>query len=271
MGRQFVAVFRDSVRAVWKSKRLWLLHMLLNPTIAVVAILWLKIPDSSAMWLVLLALVALLVVIGALWLHGGTLAYFLDVHSNAQTSLAEGFQRGRRHLAAFALWAVIFCVCICAASQIRNPDAFDSWLRSIMPAFLRRHIGLEVLDWVVNWAIALLLYVLIPALLLPLGAQLAGRGFSAFGASVRAWKRTVGKLSYWVWFAVLALVGVCLADWIASSHPDLSSLWLEHLSLVVRLAVALALAVTSWLVLASMLGRFGSGEGSQNAGGNASI
>jgi len=269
MARQFVAVFCDALLVAWNSKRLWLLHMFLNPVIVVVAVLWLKIPDSSAMWLVLAALVGLLVVIGALWLHGGTLAYFLEAHRTGQMSIAEGFKTGRRHLAAFALWAAIFCVFICAASEIPNPEAFDSWLRSIMPAFLRRHISLEAVDWVVNSAIALLQYALIPGLLLPLGAQIADHGLRGLGGSVSVWARTVGKVSYWVWFVILALLGVCLADWIKTSHPELSSLWLEHLSLVVRLAIALTLAVSSWLVLASMLGRFASGEGSQSAGGNS--
>lgn len=268
MARQFVAVFRDAVRAVWKNRRLWLLHVVLNPVIAVVAVLWLKIPDATAWQLIFSAMVALLVVIAALWLHSGTLAYFLDAHSTGQTSLAAGFKSGRRHLVAFALWAGVFAICICAASQIPNPDAFDSWLRSIMPAFLRRHISLEAVDRVVNWAIALLLYVLIPALLLPLGALFAGRGFSAFGSTLRAWKRTVTELSYWIWFAILVSIGICFADCIASWHPQLSSLWLEHLSLIVRLAIALALTVTAWLVVASMLGRFASGDGTQSAGGN---
>lgn len=268
MARQFVAIFGDALRVAWKSRRLWLLHMVLNPVIAVVAALWLKIPDSSAMWLVLAALVALLVVIGALWVHAGTLAYFLDAHRTGQRSMAIGFKTGRRHLLAFALWAAIFCICICVASQIPNPDPFDSWLRSIMPAFLRRHISLEAVDWVLNWAIALLRCVLIPALLLPLGAQVADHGLRTLGASLRAWGRAVRKLSYWIWFALLAPVGIYFANWIASSHPELSSLWLEHLSLVVRLAVAVALAVTTWLVLASMIGRLASGEGSQSASGN---
>ena len=268
MAPQSIRIFSDAFRAVWKNKRLWLLHFLLNAGIVGAAILWLKIPDASAWQLVFSATVALLLVVGALWLHAGTLAYFLEAHQTGQASLAIGFKTGRRHLLAFVLWAAIFAVCIYAVLQIPDTDAFDSWLRSSMPAFLRRHISLQAVDWVTGWAIALLLYVLVPALLLPLATQFAGRGLS-LGAGLRAWRQTAGRISYWVWFAILTLLGIYVPHLIANWAPQFSSLWLENLSLVIRFVIAFGLTITAWLVLTSMLGRLGGGDGSKSVGGDA--
>lgn len=273
MAVQFMRVFSDAFKAVWKNKRLWLLHFFLNAAIFAGAVLWLKIPDASAWQLLFAALAALVLIIGALWLHAGTLAYFLGAHSTSEASLSAGFKTGRRHLAAFAVWSVVFAVVICIVLRLTGPatdtDAFASWLRSIMPAFLRRMVTLNTVDSMVNWGIDLILYVIIPALLLPLAVQFAGRGFSAFRSSLKAWKQTVGKLSYWVWFCLLALVGIYLPSLIASWAPDLKSLILENLSMAVRFALAFALTVSAWLLLTSMLGRLGSGAGGESTRSDA--
>jgi len=269
MAFQFIGVFSDAFKAVWKNKRLWLLHFVLNAVIVVASVLWLKIGDASVWQLIFAAIVALLLVVTALWLHGGTLAYFLDVHGGGGTSLSAGFKSGRRHLLAFAAWTIIFAIIICNASKLGNTDAFDSWLRSSMPAFLRRMISLNAIDGVVGWSVNFLLYVLIPGLLLPFAVQFANHGFSFLGSSFKAWKRTVGKFSYWLWFCILALLGIYLPNLITTKAPIPASLWLDHLSLVVRFGFAFALTITAWLVLTSVLGRLGSGKGSEGPSGNA--
>jgi hypothetical protein len=273
MAAKFIRVFSDAFKTARKSKRLWLLHFFVNAALITLAALWLKIPDASAWQLLFAALSALVLVVAALWLHAGTFAYFLGAHSTGETSLSAGFKTGRRHLAGFAVWSVIFALVIHTILIITGPatdtDAFGSWLRSIMPAFLRRLISLNAVDSAVSWTLCLVLFVLVPGLLLPFAVQFAGRGFSAFGSGFKAWRQTVSKLSYWIWFCVLALLGIYVPNRIASWAPNLSSLILEHLSLAVRFALAFALAVTAWLILASLLGRLGSGTGVDGAGTDA--
>jgi hypothetical protein len=273
MAIPFIRVFSDALKATGKSKRLWLLHFIVNAALIVGAALWLRIPDASAWQLLFAAIAALVLVVAALWLHSGTLAYFLGVYSPGEASLAAGFKTGRRHLAGFALWSAIFAFVIYLIMLITGPatatDAFASWLRSIMPAFLRRLITLGTVDSIVSWVICLVLFVLVPGLLLPFAVQFAGHGFSAFGSGFKAWRQTVSKISYWVWFCILALLGIYLPNRIANWVPGLSSLPLEHLSVAVRFTLAFALAVTAWLILASMLGRLGSGAGGESTGGNA--
>ena len=277
MAFQFIRAFSDSFKAVWKNKRLWLLHFVVNAAILTGAVLWLKVPDASAWQLLFATVAALVLVAAALWLHAGTLAFFLAIRGTGEGSISAGFKTGRRHLVAFALWSAIFAVLICIVLQLAgkatDTDAFASWLRSIMPAFLRRSISLDTVDSVVNWAVNLVLYVLIPALLLPFAVQFAGHGLSAFGSSLKAWKQTVGKFSYWAWFCVLALLGIYLPNLIAHWAPELSSLILENLSMAVRFALAWAFAVTAWLMLTSVLGRLGSGatagRGGESAGSDA--
>jgi len=271
MAFQVIGLFGNAFKAVWKNKRLWLLHFFINAVIIVGAILWLKIPDASAWQLIAAALAALLLAIGALWLHAGTLAYFAGVHSTSEISLSAGFKTGRRHLLAFAVWAAIFACVVYAAFQIPDTEAFNSWLHSMMPAFLRRSISLHAIDWTVNWAVNFLQYVLIPGLLLPFAVQFSGHGFSALGSTFKAWMQTIAKISYWIWLCILALLGIYVPNLIANWAPNLSSLALENLSIAVRFAIAFGLMVTAWLMLASMLGCLGSGKRSESAGGDATV
>ncbi len=271
MAFQLIGLFSNAFKMVWKNKRLWLLHFIINAVIVMGAVLWLKIPDASAWQLAAVVVAALLLVIAALWLHGGTLAYFASAHGAGEISLSAAFKTGRRHLLAFAVWAAIFACVVYAAFQIPDTEAFDSWLRSMMPAFLRRSISLHTVDWVINWLVNFVQYVLIPGLLLPFAVQFASHGFSALGSNFKAWIQTIAKISYWIWFCVLALLGIYVPNLIANWAPNLSSLALENLSIAVRFALAFGLTVTAWLVLASMLGRLGSGKGSESASGDATI
>ena len=259
----FIRTFSDALKTVWKNKRLWLLHFFLNAAIFAGAVLWLKILDASFLWLVFGFIVARVVVGAALWLHAGTFAYFLGAHGSGDTSLAAGFRTGRRHIIAFAIWSIIFALLVCAVLYVSglatDTGAFASWLRSIMPAFLRRMISLNAVDSTLNWTSNLLLYVVVPALVLPFAVQFAGRGLAAFGSSFKAWRQTVGRFSYWFWFCVLVVVGIYLPNLIAHWVPSSSSIPLETLSMIVRLALAFALTVTAWLILSSMLGRLGGG------------
>lgn len=254
----FFGIFGDSFKAVWKSKLLWLLHLVLNAVIVVVSILWLKIGDASALQLIFAAIVGLLVIVTTLWLHGSTLAYFLDVHGGENASLSAGFKNGRRHILAFAAWAIVFAIVFCCASKLGNTDAFDSWLRSSMPAFLRKMISLNAIDSTMSWAVCFLLYVLIPGILLPFAMQFANHGFSSLGSTFKAWGRTVKKISYWIWFCILALLGIYVPHVITAKSPIPDSLWLDHLSIVVRFGFAFVLTITAWLLLTSVLGRLGS-------------
>src|SRR5581483_7401061 len=99
----------------------------------------------------------------------------------------------------------------------------------------------------------------------------ASHGFSALGSTFKAWRQTVGKISYWIWFCILALLGIYFPNLIANWAPNLSSLALENLSIVVRFALAFGLTVTAWLVLASMLGSLGCRKKSESTGGDAAI
>ena len=271
MAFQLIGLFGNAFKAVWKNKRLWLLHFFINAVIVVGAILWLKIPDASAWQLIAAALAALLLAIAALWLHAGTLAYFAGAHGAGETSLSAGFKTGRRHLLAFAVWAAIFACLIYAALQIPDTEAFDSWLRSMMPAFLRRSISLHAVDWVINGLVNFVQYVLVPGLLLPFAVQFASHGFSALGSTFKGWRQTVAKISYWIWFCILALLGIYVPNLIANWAPNLSSLVLENLSIAMRFAIAFGLTVSAWLMLASMLGSLGSGKRSESASGDATV
>ena len=81
----------------------------------------------------------------------------------------------------------------------------------------------------------------------------------------------MAKISYWIWFCILALLGIYVPNLIACWAPNLSSLVLENLSIAVRFAIAFGLTVSAWLMLASMLSSLGSGKRSESASGDATV
>lgn len=245
---------REATAMAWSSKRVWLLQFLLNPLLFALGVWWLTVPEAHIWQLGLSVVLALVVVVGALWLQAGTLVYFAG-----EPKLAAAFRGVRRTLVPFATWVLVMAVCMCLVESWSDKAyQYASYLRSVLPLALRRHVTGPQMDSSVELFFWVLFWIIIPGLLLPLGLQMAKRGFRGLGkAGWATWGRTVWSRQYWAVLVVLVVIGVCLSQQLIGWVPKVSSVSGQTTSMVLRFLVAWIFATATWVVLASVVGTFG--------------
>ncbi|HXY23624.1 MAG TPA: hypothetical protein VEI73_03185 [Candidatus Acidoferrum sp.] len=245
----------------FRSGPVLLLQFFLNPILFALFALWLLIAEATALQLALNVVLAIVIVAGGLLLHGGTLNYFSDRFRDESAGVAKAFGRALRHLGAIAVCAAILYWIWSLAGGLSGYDqTVPTYLRSTLPAFLRRLISIGFLTGAYDAGIFLLRWVVIPGLLLPLALRAADQGFRGFGSTGwRAWKSTVASFQYWLILTVVALIGVYasgkLMDWRPTSKDSTFST--ETASLVLRLFLAYILGLFSWVLACALIGRRG--------------
>jgi hypothetical protein len=103
----------------------------------------------------------------------------------------------------------------------------------------------------------------IPVLWLPVAARIAGNGFRGFNPHklVQGLKQiTNGK--WWAAYLVLFAIGIYAPYKLATWVPGVSGLSWQAVSMVARFVVAYLLKITSWYILAGVLGRYGGSSSS---------
>ena len=249
---------REAMAMAWSSKRVWLLQFLLNPVLFALGVWWLTIPEAHIWQLGLSALLALVVLVGALWLQAATLVYFAG-----ERTLGAAFVSVRRTLVAFAAWVLVVAVCFwLVESWSDKAYQYASYLRSILPLGVRRHVSESQMDSSVGLFFSVLFWIIVPGLLLPLGLQMAKRGFRGLGKNGwRAWAQAVASREYWPAVIVLALIGVYLPQELIGWVPKITSVSGQTASMVLRFLIAWLLAAKAWVALTSVVGRFGYDRG----------
>lgn len=243
----------------FRSGRLWLLQSLVNPILAGLFAAWLLIPEAKLWQLGFNVLLAMVIAAAALLLHAGTLNYFSDQSREQSAAIKTAFERALRHFAAIAVCAIVFYLVWTLAGGLAGyQETFSIYVRSTLPAFIREHIPVGVLTGFLDVLVFLLQWVAVPGLLLPLILRAADQGFRGFGpAGWKTWKTTIASLHYWLILAFAALLGVygsnTLLGWRPSSeNPTFAE---ETANLVLRMFLAYGLALVSWIVACSLIGR----------------
>jgi len=249
---------RDAVGAVWRTKKLWILQLLVNPALFVAAALWLNIPESHLWQLVLTLIMLVVIVAGWAWLQAGTLRYFADLEEYEHL-LGSAFSGALQAIIPFLLWAGVLAALMFGVGDLgAATPRTATYIRSMMPVGMRNHISESQLDWtfaVLTWVA---FWIVIPAIMLPLGREIAGHAWQGIDYEGRhQWSLTIRNGWYWLWIVVLALPGVFLPQRLIAWLPHATSVTGETVSLVVRFAVAWLLAATAWTVLTSLLGTYG--------------
>jgi hypothetical protein len=200
-----------------------------------------------------------LAAVAVLVLHGGTLNYFRNIHEDktARITLRPAFVQALKHLLAIAVCVFVLHVLEHLIGEMDfYRQTLPGYLRSEFPAWLRRMISEPRLDaiyadlvWILRWIIA-------PGLLLPFALSAASRGFRgliAFGD----WRRTIGKLVYWITLVIASLIGVYCVDKLMGwkLNPETATLAGEQASFAIRLFFASLLGIFAWLLTCSVLGR----------------
>jgi hypothetical protein len=246
-----------AARAVWNNKGLWLLHVVGNGILLALIYEWLWIPDRTVTHLVISALTGLAIIGLALLLHGGTLAHFRALHSGGPSSWVSAFGFSLSRLTAFALWTLILVVALGFVFWMGGyEERVANWLSSFLTFRLRRPVTPAAVAWTFSWIIMIASVVVLPALLLPAGSQAAREGFSGLSWSgIKRSLRLPRRLRYWGAYAALLLAGVVLPYVLVWWIPEVGGFYAETTSLVARFLAAYLLAVTSWLVLVSLVGQ----------------
>jgi hypothetical protein len=248
---------RDAAAALWRSKRLWALHVGGNLLLAVLAFFWLAIPDARLWQVAASFLLGAALAVAFLWLHGSTFAFFVEAHGGAGASVRSAFRDTLRRLPALVLWALLFVLVLWVLGWAGGWVRYAAdWLGSLLTMALRTPVSPQGVAGVLDAILWVLVWVWAPLRLLPLAVEVAANGFNGFRSAGRATaRRTFRRGRYWLAYVTLLLLGAwlptVLIDWI----PVVESLWAQAASLLARFLAAYLLLVTAWLVLASLLAR----------------
>lgn len=254
-----LAIFRSAVLDAIRSPRLWLLHFFANAILFLAVTGWLLIPVANTMHLIFNALLALVLLAAFLVLYGGTLVYFSDRSTNDHAPLTPVFRRALTHLPAVLLCLVFGALFLLLADKLETyQDTLPTYLRSILPAFLRRHITLPALDMLFTIVVFFVRWIFFSGLLFPFLVQSASNGFHAFGKQgLKVWRTTIWNITYWLTLTLAALVGVFFTGKLMSFKPDFASSSFngEALHFAMRFLLAYVLAIFSWFLACSVVAR----------------
>ncbi len=245
-----LAAMRNSILAIRRSARILLLQLLGHPLLFLLFIVWLWIPERLAAQLVLTALLGFTIVAGVVILQALTMNYFRQCSLETVSPVRSATRACLRHLPAFLCWLLIVIFVFYKLDEAGDSaTAAGAYFRSMWPASLRGSVSQNAVDETASHLIWIAKYYLFPVLFLPLGMQLAGRGFA--GAS-HAW-RPLGHLKYWLLMAVLALLGIWLPAHLMDWRPG-AGLPMQMISLALRLSAAFLAALFSWMLALALTG-----------------
>jgi hypothetical protein len=245
-------IIRGAIAGTIRHRALWCVQFFGNALLAVLFAVWLLIPVANDWNIFLNAFVAIVIVVAGLTLHGGTLNYFRDYDRSDTATLKAAFWRALRHVVAIAICVGVFYLLWRLMNWVDGySDSVPAYLRSTMPAWMRRYISLGFIHWAYVWKAFALRWLIIPGLLLPFVMATADLNFRGFWrAGCVAWGHCVTSMSYWFLLVIAVLVGVLAAPAIFGWTPNFetSTLRFESFSLVIRVIVAYELGLWAWML-----------------------
>jgi hypothetical protein len=220
------------------------LHLVANAVLLWLGYYWLGIGESRASTLLWSAAVALFVVVLACSAYGAAFAYFQS--DDIRRPLAA-WRSALRHLlplsvAAISILVVYFLLAFWSGYSATPAAKIASYLTLTLRKPVRPSAVLRVLDaalWLVRWMI-------LPAVLLPVIANIARRGWrglSSLGTMTRKWW-------YWLEAPLLLLCAVWLPLKLLGWIPRVNGFGMEALSFALRAGAAYLLFAAAWLALA---------------------
>lgn len=251
---------RGAGSSLLQSKRVWLIQFVGNPLLFAFFVGWLLLPVGTEFHLLLNGVVIVALVAIALILHAGTLNFYAEQNCSEHPLVRSAFLRAVRNIFAIAVCVgLVFVLWALLDSSEHWQLTLPFYLRSLLPGFVRSHVQIWWFQIALDGIVFAIRWIVIPGLLLPLIVEAANSGFRAFGKpGGEALKNSVRRASYWIVLLLAAVAGwvvpASLLDWTpAFKNPTLH---LEAFSLIARLSASYILAVASWLLVCSIVGRF---------------
>ncbi|MGB8772246.1 MAG: hypothetical protein WCC92_21740 [Candidatus Korobacteraceae bacterium] len=231
--------------------KLWLLNLVGNAALLAAVYFWLLLPDAHGWQVAGSALIAIVVVFFGLWLRTGTFAYFRVAEFRDNATVWRAFRHALRHMVALAVWAIFMAAIVWLLISLRRyAPQFGVWFWQRAPA-LRFGTPRQV-SHAADWVLRFLLWVLVPAVWLPIATTVAAAGFrlKRMARSLRVLRRPV----YWLWFWGLMLVGAYVPYRVVWWIPDLSDLRKQAWSMGLRFFVAYVILITAFVALVLVVG-----------------
>jgi hypothetical protein len=232
--------------------KLWLLNLVGNATLLNTAYYWLLMPDAHGWQVALSALDAAVIIFFGVWLRAGTFAYFRVAEFRDHARVWRAFRHGLRHMIALAAWAVFMLAAELLLIRIRRyAPQFGVWFWQKAPSFLRFGSPRQV-SHAADWLLWFLIWVLVPAVWLPIATTVAAAGFGLkrMTRSLRVLRRP----AYWLWFCGLMLVGAYVPYRLVWWIPDLSDLSKQAWSMGFRFLLAYVILISAWVALLLVIG-----------------
>ncbi|HYG98253.1 MAG TPA: hypothetical protein VD837_03920 [Terriglobales bacterium] len=251
------SVIRESLAGL-RHRNLWLVQFFGNAVLFAAAAAWLLVPEERV-WQLLLAFVGgAAVVFLFLWLHAGTFVAL------PEGDLRPAFRKALRRVLVFLPWAISFGALLWFVDSWSGESwRISGYIDSRLSSRTREALGWSFTHNLVSFCFFVLFWYVVPGIMLPFGMA-AARGMGRRGVANAL--RTLRRLAYWAWLAVLVAVGVYVPMRLMEWTPG-STLTSETISLIVRMLVAYVLAIGCWLIVVAMLGSLSTP--SSEAGGDA--
>jgi len=248
---------RDTWKAVISSKRVWLVHVVLNALLMIAFFYWLRIPEETGWQFTLTVVSGLLIAFVTLWLHSATFDYFSPA---GERRFRDSLRRSPIRIPAFLVWAVVFGFGLWLIGQLWGFDEqIGGWARHLLPLFLRRHVTPRSMFSVSHGVVWFLYFVVWPILILPIGGQVALKNWCGFAG--KAAFRPIREWRFWILYLVCFVIGAYVPYTLAWMTPTKRSPLSEQTwSMVIRLGIGYLLLVTAWVVLCAAIMRAGEGE-----------
>lgn len=103
-----------------------------------------------------------------------------------------------------------------------------------------------------NWLIVLIMWLVLPAIWLPIATTIAAAGFR-FKRMMRS-LRVLRRPAYWLWFCALMLIGAYVPYKLVRWIPDLSDLRKQAWSMGLRFFAAYLILISAWVALLLVVG-----------------
>lgn len=232
--------------------KLWLLNLAGNALLLAAVYLWLLLPDAHGWQVAASGGLAIIVIFFGLWLRTGTFAYFRVAEFRDHATVWRAFRHALRHMIGLAIWAIPFAALEWYLLTLRKyAPQFGVWFWQKAPALLRWGSPRQVFH-AADWVLWFLLWLLIPAVWLPIAMTVAAAGLRPrrMVRSLRALKR----IGYWLWFCGLLLIGGYVPYKLVWWIPDLSDLRKQAWSMGLRFLVAYVILITAFIALLLVVG-----------------
>lgn len=224
--------------------KLWLLNLFGNAAILASWYWWLQIPDAHGWQVAWTAAQALLTIAFVLWLRAGSATWFRVSEFRNQAAIGPAFRRGWRHAIPLAVWFVFFVVIAWIIIRGGNyTPQFSVWIRQKVNVGPSPRNVMHGSDWL----LFLLLWVVLPAIWIPLATTIAAVGF--VGRHMRDSLRVLRQPLYWLLFCL----SMALAAWVpyklVTWTPELSTMRQQAWSAGLRFFAAYIVMITAGLGL----------------------